>query len=146
MTGRSVFSVFHRCCSVGMLVWLIGSLHARDSICSCFYTKSIVTGHGNTPTALISSSTIRNITIRQMLFWFVSASVSVGSSDCSWRLCIQSGQDDLLDVVNLRPRCDLLPWFEFTIPSYLILLEGREWKVLWQPRERQSIPDKIWIM
>lgn len=61
-----------------------------------------------------------------VLICILTASVSAGSSDCGRQIRIQSGQDDLLDVVNRRPRRDLLPRFAFTIPSYLILREGRE--------------------
>lgn len=64
--------------------------------------------------------------IRRCFDCIQMASVSAGSSDCGRQIRIQSGQDDLFDVVNLRPRRDLLPRFAFTIPSYLILREGRE--------------------
>lgn len=68
-------SVFLFSAGVVVLACLCGSLglfmqetEFAVVIYKSFYTQVHVTGNGNTPTALISSSTIRNITIRQILF------------------------------------------------------------------------------
>lgn len=95
--------------------------------CRCVSVNTPTELIWHTAPALASLGHCGKNMLHQTLLWFVSttASASAGSSDCGRQICIQRGQDDLLDVVNLRPRHDLLPRYEFTIGSYLILL-GRE--------------------
>lgn len=98
-----------------MMLTLTGSLEER----TCFHDPALTApaslGHRGKPK-----------TSDAALICIQTASVSAGSSDCGRQIRIQSGQDDLLDAVNLRPRRDLLLRFAFAIPSYLILREGRE--------------------
>lgn len=57
-----------------------------------FHIKSIVTGDATMPNTTIDAALVRT-----------SRRKTVRSSDCSWRICAPSGQDDVLGVVNLGP-------------------------------------------